>query len=339
MRHGGSLGEARAAYGEPAEGWIDLSTGINPHAYPVALPPRALARLPDPEDAARLEALARETYRAPGSAAVLAVPGTQAAIQLLPTLVTPCRVGIVTPTYAEHAAAWSRAGHAVREVSGLDAEADVLVLANPNNPDGSIVPQDAVLDRAGRAAAQGGLVLVDEAFADVAPGASVAPWAGRPGLVVLRSFGKFYGLAGPRLGFVLGPEDLLGRLRGLIGPWAVSGPALEAGLAALGDRAWAAAMRVRLAASALTLDACLARHGLAVIGGTSLFRLVETPDAARLHHALARRGLWTRRFARWPYWLRLGLPPDERGLQRLDRALGAALGTALGTGASTADHV
>ena len=334
MRHGGSLGEARAAYGEPAEGWLDLSTGINPHAYPFSPPSRALTSLPDPEDLKRLEALAREAYRAPGSAAAVAVPGTQAAIQLLPTLFASCRVGIVTPTYAEHAAAWARAGHAVREVSTLDPEADMVVLVNPNNPDGSITPQDSILELAERAAARGGLVLVDEAFADVAPAASVAPWAGHPGLVVLRSFGKFYGLPGLRLGFVLGPEDALGRLRDLLGPWAVSGPALDAGLRAFDDRAWAAAMRVRLAASALALDACLARHGLAVIGGTSLFRLIETPDAARLHHALARRGLWTRRFTRWPYWLRLGLPRDEAGLDRLDRALGAALGTA----ANAVDH-
>ena len=326
MRHGGSLGEARAAYGEPPEGWLDLSTGINPHAYPISLPPRALASLPDPADVERLEALARETYRAPDSAAVVAVPGTQAAIQLLPTLFAPRRVGVLTPTYAEHVSAWARAGHGVREVSALDTDADVMVLVNPNNPDGAVRPQRAILGLAERAET-GGFVLVDEAFADIAPAASVAPWAGRPGLVILRSFGKFYGLPGLRLGFVLGPDDLVHRLRDLLGPWAVSGPALDAGLAALGDRAWAAAMRVRLAASALALDACLARHGLAVIGGTLLFRLVETPDAARLHHALARRGLWTRRFTRWPYWLRFGLPRDESGLGRLDHALETALGT------------
>ena len=327
MRHGGSLGEARAAYGEPAEGWLDLSTGINPYAYGLALSPDVLARLPDPADLRRLEAVARDAYRAPGHAAVAAGPGTQGLVQILPFLFAARRVAVVGPTYSEHAAAWARAGHQVTEAPDLEAtRTDIVVLVNPNNPDGRITPKETVLDLAGHLECRGGLLIVDEAFADVAPAVSVADAAGRPGLLVLRSFGKFYGLAGVRLGFALGPEDIIARLRDCLGPWPVSGPALAAGLAALADHAWTASMRVQLAAAALALDARLARHGLAVVGGTSLFRLVETRDASWLHHVLAHQGVWTRYFAQWPYWLRIGLPPGHAGLDRLDRALARALG-------------
>jgi cobalamin biosynthetic protein CobC len=235
-------------------------------------------------------------------------------------------VGILGFTYAEHARCWRLAGHEVTVADTLDsaAEADCVIVTNPNNPDGRRVEPERLVELAGRLAARGGLLVVDEAFADVTPGLSVAVWAGRPGLCVLRSFGKFFGLAGLRLGFALGTGDLVGRLEDHLGPWAVAGPALEIGAAAMADADWIEATRVRLAGAARELDTLLERHGLTVIGGTDLYRLASTAHAGGLFEHLGRRGIMVRSFEARPEWLRFGLPPDDAAWGRLHAALRSA---------------
>jgi len=323
--HGGAVDRAMARFGAGSD-WLDLSTGINPWSYPVPpVPARAWQALPDLAALDRLKRAARLCYGAPVSAPVAAAPGSQALIQLLPRLLQPARIAVVGPTYAEHELCWRLAGHRVSVVSTPDeamaTAASVLVVVNPNNPDGRRFEPLVLADLAETMAARGGLLVIDEAFADVAPEVSLVPEAGRPGLVILRSFGKFFGLAGLRLGFGFGQADLIERLEAALGPWAVAGPAIEIGAKGLADRAWIAAMRTRLTAAASSLDALLSAHGLEPLGGTDLYRLVRTGRAAAIHDALGRQHILVRNFTAYPDRLRFGLPADEAASARLDRAL------------------
>lgn len=324
--HGGDLAQARALFPDAPEPWIDLSTGINPHPYP--LPPLPLSlwrRLPGAADEEALLAAARKAYRVPAHAGVVAAPGTQILIEMLPRLAGDGAVAVLGPTYTEHALSWRKAGRAVEDVASLDAagEAATLVVVNPNNPDGRIVPAAHLAALAKVRRARGGLLVVDEAFCDFSPQASLIPDL-PPGAVVLRSFGKTYGLAGLRVGFAVGEPDLVARLRSALGPWAVAGPALAIAAAALADEGWLSQAEASARAAAARLDALLAPHGT-VIGGTSLFRLLRTPGAAALFSDLGRRGVYVRRFRHEPRWLRFGLPGAECEWLRLEAAL-ASLG-------------
>jgi cobalamin biosynthesis protein CobC len=320
LAHGGDLLEAHRRFPDAPQPWIDLSTGINPWPYPLpALAGRHFASLPSGVEQASLESQAADAYGAPASSVVVATPGTQAAIQWLPHLVPPSRVAVLSPTYGEHAPAWRAAGHQVEAVDRLEGltSADIAVLVNPNNPDGLLIGREALLALADAKARTGGFLLVDEAFADVVPAASLCSHAGRPGLIVLRSFGKFFGLAGIRLGFALAPVSCAARLREAMGPWAICGPAIAIGRAALADKAWQDATRSRLAEAARALSRHLEAAGLEVLGGTCLYRLVHTGAAPRLFQALGEAGLFVRSFPERPERLRFGLPPSEEATERL----------------------
>ena len=317
IAHGGGLIAANRRYPDAARPWIDLSTGINPVPYPLPpLPTDAFTRLPEPEAVAALEAVAAGAYGTRDAAMVVAAPGTQSLIHLLPRLIQARRVAVVGPTYAEHAAAWALAGCTVSTVpTPADAgDAEVVVVCNPNNPDGR--PHDPAT-----LAATSGILVVDEAFADL-DGASLVPSLRSDRAVVLRSFGKTYGLAGIRLGFAVTAPAMADRIREALGPWAVSGPALHIGAVALADAAWRDAARERLAQDAGRLDRLLPRAGCTVIGGTRLFRLVAHEQAAVLADRLAKAGILVRRFEEWPNWLRFGIPGSETAWQRLGLALG-----------------
>ncbi len=314
--HGGDLSAAAALYGGAPEEWLDLSTGVNPIPYPVPdLPEDAWTRLPGKDRLRALEDAARRAYQVSDRAEVVAAPGASALIQAMPGLTPPGPVAVISPTYNEHAAAFRAAGREVIEAKTPTAAP--LVLVNPNNPDGRIWAPDDVL----AVANQRSLTVVDESFADDTPELSLCSNAGRESLIILRSFGKFYGLAGLRLGFaVCGPETAA-RLRETLGPWAVSGPAIEIGIAALSDDDWAETTRARLFRDAHRLDAMLGEAALTIVGGTSLFRLIETPHAARLHEYLARARIWTRVFPYRDDWLRIAPPGPEDDWARLDAAL------------------
>lgn len=321
IRHGGSLEWAEARFGTPPGPWIDLSTGINPHPYPLPdLPANLYHRLPEPGALVALNRTAAARYGAPDTAVIAAAPGSQALIQWLARLTPPTSVAIVEPTYGEHARAWTAAGHRVFAIPDPAPEAPIVILGNPNNPDGRRHDRGALLALADACAARAGCLIIDEAFADVAPELSLADAAGRAGLVILRSFGKMYGLGGVRLGFCLGPADFIARLGEAIGPWPIAGPTLAIATAALADGAWLAATRERLAEEAARLDGLLEAAGFRIIGGTSLFRLAESAEAPRVHEALGKAGILVRGFDGSPERLRFG-PPPATGWPRVEAEL------------------
>jgi cobalamin biosynthetic protein CobC len=310
-RHGGRLGAARAAFPRAPEPWLDLSTGINPRPYPARPPPlQARARLPDPEALQALEAAAAAHFGAPRER-VAAVPGSEAAIRLLPHLLDARRVAIAPDTYGGHAESWRAAG---AELTAEPHAADAWVVVNPNNPDGRITARAALL-----AAARERWTIVDEAFVEPTPETSVAA-AALDQLIVLRSFGKFFGLAGVRLGFVIADAELIARLRQRLGDWPIAADALSAGLAAYADGSWIVRTRARLARDAARLQGVLAAAGLRPAGGTDLFRLVEAPDAAGVFRRLAAAGVLCRLFDH-PHRLRFGLPGRAQDFRRLAAAL------------------
>jgi cobalamin biosynthesis protein CobC len=323
--HGGDLAAARRLFPDAAEPFLDLSTGINPNPYP--LPPLAeeiFARLPDAAALEHLAAVAATAYGAPSVASVVAAPGTQILLPLVAGLARPGHAMILVPTYSEHARAAALVGHKVSEVRDLAAVGDaaLVILTNPNNPDGRLFARNDLIAHAKALHTRGGLLVVDEAFMDVAPpGASLAGDIGRGNIVVLRSFGKFFGLAGLRLGFALAAPPLAARLAALLGPWAVSGPAITIGAKALADQAWIETTRRKLASAAARLDAILSGAGLETIGGTALFRLARTRDANALFQHLGRAGILTRVFPDHAAWLRFGLPAAEPDWQRLEIAM------------------
>lgn len=324
MQHGGDLGAASEHYGIAPADWLDLSTGINARPYPASdLDERIWTRLPQADGMAELIAAARTAYAVPGHLDIVAVPGTQAAIQWIPmTLDMKDTVAIRTPTFTEHATSWRIAGHIISESRDIETglASAVAVVVNPNNPDGVIETPERVLSL-WRRNAKRRLLVVDEAFADCDPSTSVVPKIRDEPVVVLRSFGKFFGLAGLRLGFAVARPPLAADLSRRIGPWAVSGPAIAIGTAALSDKTWIRETRKALAADRAKFDAILARHAMTPVGTVPLFCLVEHVDAGDLHRHLAQNGIWTRVFASNPTWLRFGIPRTDADRDRVDAAL------------------
>lgn len=312
--HGGGLEAAKHRFG--GDNWIDLSTGINPHPWPDAA---SMAfdwqRLPDTQDLARLEAVAAD-YFGVDARHVCAVPGTEIGLRMVGALIDgPAQH--MAPGYRTHGA--MIAGSAAVTWPDAGDPAGHLILANPNNPDGRALAAEAMQDLLER---RTGWLLVDEAFADSHPARSVAASVDdRRKLIVFRSFGKFFGLAGVRVGFVLAPQTIVAALRERLGSWPLSAAAIAIGSAAYTDAGWIAAARQRLGEDAAALDAMLVRRGHRPVGACPLFRLIEVGDAHALFERLARRAILTRPFAEQPRWLRLGLPADASALARLDSAL------------------
>jgi cobalamin biosynthetic protein CobC len=330
--HGGRLGAARATYPLAPQPWIDLSTGINPRSYRAA---RArgvtLNRLPATGELLELEAVAGRAFGAGDPRRVIATGGTEPALRLLPYILRMDRAVVVGPTYGSHADAWERGGASVRVVSYDDMAVSpartALIVVNPNNPDGRLIDRRRLLELHEMLAASDGLLVVDEAFAEVTPGSSVADIAGTdaaPRLVVLRSFGKFYGLAGVRLGFVIASEEIASRVRGAIGDWPVSVDALAAGIPAYADTRWADQTRAQLTRDAARLDRLLSACGFEIAGGTSLYRLARATDAPSKFERLASAGILTRPFQHDATLLRFGLPGTSDAWRRLTAALQGA---------------
>lgn len=310
--HGGGIDAMIARYGGDRADWLDLSTGINPVPYALpGLPDDAWTALPDQAAMDAFETAAREIWNVPDEAGFLAAPGASSVIARIPALHVPARFAVRTDTYNEHAAAFSHAGWRLGDLDKAHAQ----VIVHPNNPTGELTPVTEIAEHCA-------LVVIDESFCDTTPIYSLIHRAG-PGVLVLKSIGKFWGLAGLRLGAVMGDPDMIARLKEMLGPWPVSGPALTIGTQALRDAAWAEETRARLSEDADWLDSQMTAHGASVVGGTELFRLYHVNDAARWQHQLAELNVLTRAFPYNANWLRLGLPHPNRRAQ-LTFALQAA---------------
>lgn len=300
--HGGGLDAAISKYGGTRDTWLDLSTGINPVPYPMPqLSADAWTALPDSDSFALLEARARAFWKVPKSAAVVIAPGASSIIAQLPHHRAASTVAIPGPTYNEHAAAFGHAGWNID-----DQASDAIVAVHPNNPDGKLWDA-ADLDAP--------LTVIDESFCEVTPDASLIHLASRPGTIVLKSFGKFWGLAGLRLGFAIGDPQIIDGLRETLGPWQVSGPALQIGAEALADPEWTDDTRIRLTADAAQLDSLMGKQGAKLIGGTTLFRLYQVQNAQAAQDHLAQNHIWSRTFPYADNWLRLGMPHPARWSQ------------------------
>lgn len=324
--HGGRLCVARSLFPDVPQPWIDLSTGINPHSYPA---PRASARernrLPEPTELARLEEVTAQAFNVADPVRVVATGGTENALRLLPYVLKLTNAVVASPTYGSHADAWQRAGAEVRTVTDSELLANAaantaMTVVNPNNPNGRLLPREQLLSLHQKA----GALIVDEAFGDLDPQHCVSDIAGSdaaPRMIVLRSFGKFYGLAGVRLGFVIASPAIASRLRQLLGDWPVSVDALRAGLAAYADNDWAQRMRTRLSKAAQRLDQLLVSGGMEIAGGTSLYRLARATNARARFTQLISHGVLVRPFDHDATLLRFGLPGSRDDWRRLTKAL------------------
>nr|WP_254799525.1 threonine-phosphate decarboxylase CobD [Falsochrobactrum sp. TDYN1] len=325
IEHGGALDRATARFGGSAQEWLDLSTGINPEHFPLPTLGAAIwNRLPDEGLLRRTLAAARRYYGIVDNAPIVATPGTQALIQLLPTLLPPTTVAILGPTYQEHGASFAASGWNVVECAGLEdipGTASVGVIVNPNNPDGRVIARQDLIRLAQILGERGGFLVVDEAFADAHHQISVAADVTSVPMIVLKSFGKFFGLGGLRLGFMLSGAAIAAKVTQRLGPWAVSGPALTIASHAFENRSELSDFRARIDLRRLGLSGVLERSGLSEIGGTALFSLVQHPGAHALYDALCKRHILVRKFSYAPEWLRIGLALDDADLMRLEQAL------------------
>ncbi|MGD9599006.1 MAG: threonine-phosphate decarboxylase CobD [Steroidobacteraceae bacterium] len=323
-QHGGKVDAASGLFPVAPRPWIDLSTGISPWSYPHDnLPPAAFTRLPESALVAELESAAADAFGVRDARQVVAVPGTDLALRLLEPVFPNRRVAVVRPGYSGHLLAWKQS--AVVEIAAGELESaakskDLVVLANPNNPDGRVIAPDRLRDVAGRLAARNGTLIVDEAYADVSPEISLCAEVD-DSLLILRSFGKFFGLAGVRLGFVVTSATRAAFFRQLVGDWPVCGPAAHVGIAAYRDERWQSEQRERLKNSGARLDALLDRSGFELMGGTSLYRLARCENADTLFRRCASRGILIRPFKEDPRLVRVGLPADENQWERLRGAL------------------
>jgi cobalamin biosynthesis protein CobC len=323
--HGGDLQWAQAHFTQCEIPWLDLSTGINPHAYPIPeVSLDAWQRLPGTDAEQAMLAAANNFYGAPASTEICAVPGTQLSIQMLPRLFPKSQVDILSPTYAEHAASWKQAGHQVREIECLEEISEktrFVIVVHPNNPDGKLYGKSELVNLASLLRSRNGQLIIDEAFADTDQGISLVSDISQDGPLVLKSFGKFFGLAGLRLGFCLGPATAIGHLRQALGPWVVSGVAMEVATKALRDNLWISQTRRTLNLASERLETLLLKFGFNIIGATSLFCLAQHDSADNLFHHLCERGILCRMFPERPGFLRFGLPNTEEDWHRFTAVL------------------
>lgn len=318
MLHGGQLKEAKIQFPHVVQRWIDLSTGINPYAYPFSpITPDRSTQLPSIEDEHRLRGMAALRYGVRDQRLIAMAPGTQILISLLPYTLEAQQVCVFGPTYMEHINTWQQAHIPVHQVTTLDdfmrfstQEQTVGVLCNPNNPDGRLLnvqQMQAIIHQWGSCHNH---IIVDEAFMDF-EGQTIASLLPHPALTILRSFGKAYGLAGVRLGFLLSNASYVEKVRQMLGSWAISGAALHIGLQAFKNREWILQAQDQLSKQVQQFDQLFMQHACKIVGGTHLFRLIEMQNAQDLWEYLAKHGIWVRKFDYNSQWLRFGLPQEQ----------------------------
>ncbi len=324
-RHGGNLEQACKEYGGTLENWLDMSTGISPWHYPTPeIPSSVWQQLPS--NSQRLIEAASQFYQAPVHE-IAPGAGSQPLIRLIPQFIESSTVALPSLGYQEHAYAWQLAGHQpvfYRNTTELLAlvennNVDHAVLINPNNPTGEITPPNTIKSLACNI---NGHLIIDEAFFECIesqhPNSLSAISHSHPNITVLRSLGKFFGLAGLRVGFAIGRNELVTQLRRFTQPWPISSAGELIAISALQDSAWHTKQRARIRTHSLVFEHLVsklaANVGITHTTHTGLFHtLFGAPDNINwLHHALAKQNIWTRRNNSTDpqAWLRLSLPAD-----------------------------
>jgi cobalamin biosynthetic protein CobC len=318
--HGGDITTAAIEFGIPEGEWIDLSTGINSTSYPnTHLSEKTIRMLPTAGNLDYLLNQAKTYYQVNQQTSIIASPGTQSLIQNLPIIFPNEEIYIVSPTYSEHRYTWEQAGNLVTSVNTFkEIPSDVIaIIVHPNNPDGRVYQKEDILELSKSLK----LLVIDEAFCDICPEFSIIPHLSNNKILVLRSLGKFFGLAGLRLGFAVGTWEIIQQLYSRLGPWAVSGPAIEIGTRALLDNSWISHMQEYLYKQSSRLKMMLEKHQFSIIGKTNLFILISSDNASEFFQALATEGILVRRFEEYPKWIRIGLPGAENEWAKLDGIL------------------
>lgn len=345
LHHGGRLKKAARDYGIAETDWLDISTGVSPWAYPLStVPEYCVHRLPEEQDG--LEAIACHYY---GTTSLLPVAGSQAAIQILPFFLPIQRSAgpVLLPRigYQEHHAAWLASGIAldfyeVTPTAEQIAKCSALLVIQPNNPRGTHVSVSQLKHWQAELADRKAWLIIDEAFCDCQPELSMVTSTIPAYTVILRSLGKFFGLAGLRVGFVLAQPELLQALQERLGPWSVSGPSRYIAMQALEDNAWQIMQRQRLHDAGKTLRQQLSKIAQQLggnVSGTPLFCRWEHPQAIQLHEQLCQSAVLTRLTDEQDA-IRFGLPKTDADQERLNDALMKLVSSASGITAHPASN-
>lgn len=327
--HGGCLNRAVKDFAIARENWLDLSTGINPQSYSLSSPPESIWRsLPEDDDG--LVATAQKYY---DCRQLIMTPGSQWSIGKIPSW---CRAlgnhknTVLLPYlgYQEHRHAWQKSGfdcvYYIDEPTEQQlSTCSAMVVINPNNPSGNKVNKTQLLQWHNRLSETGAWLIVDEAFIDAETSQSMAGDAGVTGLIVLRSLGKFFGLAGVRVGALLAWQSLLELALSELEPWSIANPSRWAAEKALQDIQWQDSMRAQLTLQSQKLSDLLHRTFSQSIGGCALFQTVWLNNAEVIYQQLAREGILVRLLSEYKTpGLRFGLPADnDKSRARLTQAL------------------
>ena len=316
-KHGGDLSDA-VRVNRKIKKWIDLSTGINPNAYnDFNIDKTVYSHLPSGNQLAELMSIARGYYNLNQEIKICAYQGAQGVINILPNIVNKNihdTIQILTPTYTEHYRVWNDHGFKIRLVTNIENELDPsipFVLVNPNNPDGKLFQPKYLEELWERIRKAGGFLILDESFMDGTPDMSFRFDNCRDNVIVIRSFGKFFGLPGLRLGFVYGDNHYINKVSSLVGPWPISSSSLLIARKAMLDTVWISATITDLKMKSTALSNFLHDQKLKTVGDCYFFKTIELDNASQMHKALANHGIWTRIFNYNQKWLRMGLTKNK----------------------------
>ena len=317
IHHGGDIDLAIKKYGGEREDWIDLSTGINGTSYPWQQSIKfELRNLPSNKLLVNLERAASAAYKVAENTETAAVSGAQQIISLLPICLKSYNsVAILGPTYNEYEKAFKSSGikaQTVSEVSKLSSS-DIAIIVNPNNPTGKVIAEEILDDLSKKVR----ILIIDESFKTF----SSRRIQKFENVIQINSLGKFFGLAGVRLGFVSGPSDFIKSVRRMLGPWPISSIAAEIGTIALNDNTWISEMEKILLEGSNVLHKACSTKNWKLVGKTNLFHTYATSSSLEVEKQFAAHYIWIRTFDYSETWVRLGIPTSKYEWTRVRQAL------------------
>ena len=319
IEHGGNLDKAISFYGGKESEWIDLSTGINPNSYPI--PKLSISdwrSLPTKTEIKDLESIIKSKQKI--SSEIIMVPGAQMAINFLPFLLKGegTEVRILTPTYNEYNYCFTNTGFKVNSCQKFNQlfNSDIAIIVNPNNPDGKIYEINELFELSKSVK----ILIVDESFIDSVECDSIVNQLNEDvsNIIVIRSFGKFFGLAGLRLGYVFSGKEIIRKFKRFFGPWQISKMSVKIATIAFSDDVWIKKTKNNLNEKANAIDNLMKKINWKITGGTNLFRLYSTSNSDLAQKLLAEKFIWSRKFSYSKKWIRLGIP-NERDFKKLKK--------------------